>query len=106
MTRSAPFRLSMRRRTTTYVLRSESALLAIAILLFLASPSSGRALHDNVLGLRLGMSQKAVHHRLEKIATLEREERGRQEVWTLTRDPRFASLLVGFDPNFNIRGSD
>jgi hypothetical protein len=56
-----------------------------------------------VLGLRLGMSQKAVHRRLEKIATLEREERGHQEVWTLARDPRFASLLVGFDPNFKVR---
>jgi hypothetical protein len=95
MTKSAPFRMLMAGRG--------SALLALAILLFLASPSSGRGLHDNVLGLKLGMSQKAVHRRLEKIATLEREERGRQEVWRLARDPDFASLLVGFDPDFKVR---
>ena len=50
MRKSVPFTLLMAGR--------HSALLALAILLFLASPSSGRGLHDNVLGLRLGMIRK------------------------------------------------
>lgn len=64
---------------------------------------SARSLHDNVLGLRIGMSREHVHRRLQKIGSLEREERGRQEVWTLAREPRFASILVGFDTNFRVR---
>jgi hypothetical protein len=60
-------------------------------------------LPDNVLGLRVGMSRDDVHHHLKKMGTLNREERGRQEVWTLSREPRFASVLVGFDTDFRLR---
>jgi hypothetical protein len=61
------------------------------------------SLQNNVLGLRIGMSRDDVHRRLKSMGTLEREERGRQEVWTLAREPRFASLLVGFDADFRVR---
>ena len=77
-------------------------LLALTLLL-LAVPASGRSLPDNVLGLRIGMAQNEVHRRLQKMGTMEREERGRQEVWTLASEPRFASVLVGFDTGFKVR---
>jgi hypothetical protein len=49
------------------------------------------------------MTQIEVHRRLQKIGTLDREVRGRQEVWTLSSEPRFASLLIGFDKDFKVR---
>lgn len=80
-------------------------LVTLTLLLLWAIPGqvSGRSLQDNVLGLRIGMSREDVHRRLQRMGTLEREERGRQEVWTLAREPRFASLLVGFDADFRVR---
>ena len=65
--------------------------------------SSAKSLPDNVLNLRIGMSREDVHRQLKKMGTLDREERGRQEVWTLSREPRFASVLVGFDTDFKVR---
>lgn len=75
------------------------------LLLLFAIPAqvSGRSGQDNVLGLRLGMSRDDVHRRLQTMGTLEREERGRQEIWTLAREPRFSSVLVGFDTDFRVR---
>lgn len=95
--------------------RSEHALrwmrsLAVVIALGITAGSSlllintrAASLHNNVLGLRIGMSRDDVHRRLKSKGTLEREERGRQEVWTLAREPRFASVLVGFDADFRVR---
>ena len=60
-------------------------------------------LQDHVLGLRIGMSREDVHRRLKLMGTFEREERGRQEVWTLARESRFDSVLVGFDADFRVR---
>jgi hypothetical protein len=57
----------------------------------------------DVLGIRLNMSRKVVHRRVRKIGRLEREERGRQEIWTLEREPRFASLLIGYDKDYQVR---
>ncbi len=84
---------------------SRTYLIALALLILVGIPTlaSGRNLQDNILGLRLGMSQREVHRRLEKMGTLDREVRGRQEVWMLKSEPRFASVLVGFDPNYKVR---
>jgi len=54
-----------------------------------------------VFGLRLGMSEEAVHKRLRKIATQKKEEReeeegGEQEVWILRKDARYNYLLTKF----------
>lgn len=69
-----------------------------------AAPAiSGRSFQRDVFGLRIGMDRVEVHRRLQKMATLEREERGRQEIWRLTREPQFASILVGFDTDFRVR---
>ena len=86
--------------------RKSIALIFGCALLFLFSvpmAAAGRGLQDNVMGLRLGMTQREVHRRLEKIGTLDREVRGRQEVWMLKSEPRFASVLVGFDKEYKVR---
>ena len=77
--------------------------IALTCLLPAPTPVLGRSLQDNVLGIRIGMSRDDVHHRLQKLGRLEREVRGRQEVWMLTREPRFASVMVGFDKDFQVR---
>jgi len=80
-------------------------LVTVTLLVLFATPLQvlGRSFQDNVLGLRIGMSRDDVHRRLQKIGTMQREERGRQEVWTLAREPRFSSVLVGFDTDFKVR---
>jgi len=83
--------------------RAFAGLLALLVLVATPAAAATRGLQDSVLGLRLGMSQREVHRRLEKIGTLDREVRGRQEVWMLKSEPRFASLLVGFDANYKVR---
>jgi hypothetical protein len=55
-----------------------------------------------ILGVRLDMPRAEVRELLGKSGKLEREERKRQEVWTV-QDPRFASLIVGYDKNWNVR---
>jgi len=79
------------------------ALIFGSALLMVATSASGTALRSDVLGLRLGMSQKIVQQRLAKAGRLEREERGRQEIWTLLDDPGFGSLLVGYDREYKVR---
>jgi hypothetical protein len=54
-----------------------------------------------VFGLRLGMSEEAVHKRMRRIATQQKEEReeeegGEQEVWVLKKDSRYNYLLTKF----------
>ncbi len=78
-------------------------LICLLLLLFASSiqavpakPSRG------VFGLRLGMSEAAVHKRMKKIATQQKEEReeeegGEQEVWILKKDARYNYLLTKFD---------
>lgn len=54
-----------------------------------------------VFGLRLGMSEEAVHKHMRKIARQQKEEReeeegGEQEVWILKKDARCYYLLTKF----------
>ena len=94
----------METRPDRRISRSCSAFLITLTCLILPVPSVlGRSPQDNVLGIRIGMGRDEVHRRLQKLGTLEREVRGRQEVWNLTREPRFASLMVGFDTGFQVR---
>lgn len=69
----------------------------------LVTANATTTLRSDVLGLHLRMSREAVHQRLAKAGRLEREERGRQEVWTLTSDSQFATLLVGYDRDYHVR---
>ena len=80
---------------------------SIAMALAVASVASAGAYRD-VLGLRPGMSDHAVHERLEKLGkragegSEESEESGgRRERWTL-RDRRYGSVALEFDPEFTL----
>ncbi len=58
---------------------------------------------SDIAGIRLDMPRDTVRTTLASAAKLEREERRRQEVWTLTSDPRFASLIIGYTAQGNVR---
>jgi hypothetical protein len=74
----------------------------IALALALLVPSDAPPISD-IMGVRLGMSREEVHSSLATTARLEREERRRHEVWTIGDDPRFASLIIGYTPEWNVR---
>lgn len=65
------------------------------------APAASAPVTD-ILGVRLDMPRDSVRGTLAAIGTFEREERKRQEVWTV-RDPRFSSLIIGYDPKWNVR---
>jgi hypothetical protein len=76
-----------------------------ALLLFLvscATSGSARMPLSDILGVRLDMRPAAVRKALASIGKLDREERKRQEIWTV-RDPRFSSLLIGYDREGGVR---
>lgn len=56
----------------------------------------------DILGLRVGMTKEAARGQLQKIGTLQREERKRQEVWEV-RDEHFSNVIVGFDQQARVR---
>ncbi|HEY0139789.1 MAG TPA: hypothetical protein VGF48_02775 [Thermoanaerobaculia bacterium] len=56
----------------------------------------------DILGIRLGMPRDTVRTTLASAGKMEREERRRHEVWTVD-DPRFASLIIGYDPDWTVR---
>jgi len=62
-----------------------------------------KELSRDVVGIRINTSREDVHRRLKKLGRLEREERGRQEIWTLENEPRFTSVLIGYDKGFKVR---
>jgi hypothetical protein len=72
------------------------------IVLVTASPVSAKKRPRDVLGLKIGMTEEALHQRLKKIATQEKEEKekeeeGEQEVWSLKKDERFDYVLTRFN---------
>lgn len=92
----------------SFASKREARIAAAAVLLIVTAALAPQAWgagapRAEVVGLRLGMSKQAVHGRLEKIGKFVREERGRQEIWTLEREPRFASVLVGYDGEYKVR---
>lgn len=86
----------------------KNSLPAILLVFFVACTSTQPAITpiapqpDDILGIRLDMSRDSVRSVLAAVGTFEREERKRQEVWTV-RDPRFSSLLIGYDPDWTVR---
>ena len=75
---------------------------AVAIALSLAAAAADAPPSD-ILGVRLGMSRDEVRSRLASEARLEREERRRHEIWSVSDDPRFASLIIGYTKEWNVR---
>lgn len=85
-------------RTTVLAL---GAALLLSSTLF-AAPSEPGARRTDILGVRLDASREQVRERLTRKAMLERTEK-RQEVWTLAKDPRYASLIVGYTTEGKVR---
>lgn len=57
----------------------------------------------DVLGIRINMSKEMAHRRLQQLGHFVREEPGRQEVWKLEKEPHFASVLIGYDKDNEVR---
>lgn len=85
-------------------MKSLRSLLAILLLTSCATATAPSAVTapSDILGVRLNMPRDSVRALLAASGTMEREERKRQEVWTVD-DPRFASLIIGYDPDWNVR---
>jgi len=79
------------------------AVLAALLVSCATSAPSQKAPISDILGIRLDMPRDAVRSSLASVARLEREERRRHEIWTLNDDPRFASLIVGYSKEWNVR---
>lgn len=80
------------------------AALVLALLLTscATSSTSPRTAPDDILGVRLNMPRAEVRTVLGEVGKFEREERKRQEVWTIS-DPRYESLIIGYSPEWNVR---
>ncbi|HEX6083226.1 MAG TPA: hypothetical protein VF266_01795 [Thermoanaerobaculia bacterium] len=85
--------------------RAATAILAMLLVSCATSAPvvSQRAPMTDILGIRLDMPRDTVRSSLAGTATLEREERRRHEVWTIASDPRFASLIIGYTPEWKVR---
>jgi hypothetical protein len=73
----------------------------LLLLIFSGAQAASSKPSREVFGLRLGMSEEAVHKRMRRIATQQKEEReeeedGEQEVWILKKDSRYNYLLTKF----------
>lgn len=89
--------------------------LALGFLIALGpvAEASARAVPRTVLGVSLGMSEEEAHRVLRRVAEKqgdegqkeeeEEEGRGRDEIWTLKRDPHFAKVIVGLDAGNRVR---
>lgn len=61
-------------------------------------------LPDNILGIKLGMTEQESKSRLEKVGEFVRADgQGSEQVWTINKDPRFSSLAIGFDKEKRVR---
>lgn len=84
--------------------RAATAIMAALLVSCVTSaPVSQRAPMSDIMGIRLDMPRDTVRSHLAGTATLEREERRRHEVWSLTADPRFGSLIIGYTPEWKVR---
>ena len=91
----------MNRRLSVCLLIIIAALTTLATLTTSAS-SAYVKLRPEIMGIALGMSRDEARARLNSIASLEKEQRKRQEVWAV-KDPRISHLLVGYDADYRVR---
>jgi hypothetical protein len=82
--------------------RAFAALVLALLLTSCATSSSSLTAPTDILGVRLNMPRAEVRSALGTVGKFEREERKRQEVWTVD-DPRYESLIIGYDRDWNVR---
>jgi hypothetical protein len=83
------------------IMRKPLLIILLLSLMTTANQAAPTKASREVFGLRLGMSEEAVHKRMRKIATQKKEEReeeegSEQEVWILKKDARYNYLLTKF----------
>ena len=59
--------------------------------------ASGNNLPNNILGIKLGMTEQEAKNRLQEIGKFTRVEPKRQQIWALKDNSRFGYVAVGFD---------
>ncbi len=60
-------------------------------------------LPTDIRGIKLNMSKEDAHKRIKEIAKLKEEAERGQEVWTLTNDPNFNYLILGYDKEDKVK---
>lgn len=83
----------------------------VMILLFVSSAfPAAKDPAPGILGVKLGAKEKDVRKLLQKIAKQQKEEKkeeeeegGEEEIWILTKNSNYESLIVGFDRNHLVR---
>lgn len=85
-------------------------LIASFIVILLVSTCILAAPLPSILGIKLGMKEEAARKLLQKIGKQQKEEKkeeedegGEEEIWTLTNNSNYASLIVGFDKKHLVR---
>ena len=77
-------------------------LLLLAVAQATACATAGPHPVRDLFGVTVGMPRSDAHAKLGAAGSLAREERKRQEVWTV-RDDRFEGAIVGYDPEWRVR---
>jgi hypothetical protein len=80
-----------------------AGVLAYGLQAFSCTNSMAAVPPGDLLGLSVGMSRIAAEDKLRTIATLERREEGRQQLWRLKGDPAFNTIAVGYDKEDRVR---
>lgn len=95
-------------------MKGKRVTLALGFLIALGAvvEASAKAAPRAVLGVSPGMSEEAARRVLRRVAEKqgdegkkeeEEEGHGREEIWTLKRDPHFAKVIVGLDAGNRVR---
>jgi REP element-mobilizing transposase RayT len=53
-----------------------------------------------IMGVKLGASKEEALPQLQKIASLDKQERKQQEVWTLNGDQPYSHLIISYDKEY------
>jgi len=61
------------------------------------------ALPKDILGISVGMNKENAEQRLREIGKFMRDEGSREQVWSLSNNPNFGYLAVGYDENNQVR---
>jgi hypothetical protein len=84
------------------IVRIGSCFLLLGLLVLSSINVAAKDPQPEILGIRLGMSREQAQARLQRIGVRLKEERKRQEVWSV-KDTRISHLLIGYDPDHRVR---
>ncbi|MGI8436810.1 MAG: hypothetical protein ACR2NX_07890 [Chthoniobacterales bacterium] len=84
---------------------TSSMSLAVIALLVVAEPSQAGPQQParDILGLRLSMTEKQAHARLQELGALVRKEGMNQEVWKVNANPSYSNILIGVTKDERLR---